>query len=316
MNSWLREAGKKLFAFLAVLTLTVQSVLPVCADTVDAGQDAAASGDTVSEDDEVYALDYFDRIAVNSVRGILTIRPGEDFGISFPAGWRETPSFSVQDGSLVLSGRKNAQEREHVEKSPDGSVVVLGEDEPAEGSSAQYRNPVQPGSEAAEAAAASEADTAEAAEQEEVTPEIVITIPSGIGIDTMRIAMEEGSLVITDITANAVTIQSGGGDLVMRDVSLGTVDIYSESGSISLTECTFNSLNAGIGAGNVQVQSDDSLERCRMEIETENGEITYNGESKGGQYMQPGNGKRFLTIQVGSGNITIEGHAAHAQDDP
>ena len=114
-------------------------------------------------------------------------------------------------------------------------------------------------------------------------------------------------LIITNITANAVTIQSGGGDLVMKDVSLGTVDIYSDTGSISLAECIFNSLNVGMGGGNVAVQSDDSLARCRMEIETENGEITYNGASKGGQYMQPGNGKRFLTIQVGSGNINING---------
>ena len=75
MNSWLREAGKKLFAFLAVLTLTVQSVLPVCADTVDAGQDAAASGDTVSEDDEVYALDYFDFDLEKAKQRILALNP-------------------------------------------------------------------------------------------------------------------------------------------------------------------------------------------------------------------------------------------------
>ena len=112
---------------------------------------------------------------------------------------------------------------------------------------------------------------------------------------------------MTSITAGTVTIQSGGGDLVMKDVSLGTVDIYSDSGNVSMTECTFNSLNIGMGAGNVKVQSDDPLVRCRMEIGTESGEITYNGDSKGKQYMQPGSGKRFLTIQIGRGNISIDG---------
>ena len=324
MNSRLRNAGKRLLTLLAVLTLIGQSVLPVCADTVDTGKDTSASGYTVSEEKDTYILGYFDRIAVNSVKGTLTIRPGEDFSISFPAGVGKIPSFSVQDEILVVSGRKSAQEQEQAEKSSNGSVVVLGEDEPAEGSAAQYHGSAQSESAAAEetaaqadtgtsadietsAAAEEAAENETAAESEEITPEIVITIPSGVGIDTMRIAMEEGSLIITNITANAVTIQSGGGDLVMKDVSLGTVDIYSDTGSISLAECIFNSLNVGMGGGNVAVQSDDSLARCRMEIETENGEITYNGASKGGQYMQPGNGKRFLTIQVGSGNINING---------
>lgn len=318
MNSRLRKAGKRLLTLLAVLTLIGQSVLPVCADTVDTGKDTSASGYTVSEEKNSYILEYFDRIAVNSVKGTLTIRPGEDFSISFPAGEGKIPSFSVQDEILVVSGRKSAREQEQAEKSSNGAVVVLGEDEPAEGSAAQNHGSSQSeiaAAEGTEARADTEkaadfeeaAENETAAESEEMTSEIVITVPSGVGIDTMRIAMEEGSLIITNITANAVTIQSGGGDLVMKDVSLGTVDIYSDTGSVSLAECIFNSLNVGMGGGNVALQSDDSLARCRMEIETENGEITYNGASKGGQYMQPGNGKRFLTIQVGSGNINING---------
>ena len=135
----------------------------------------------------------------------------------------------------------------------------------------------------------------------------MITIPSGIGLDTLRVAMENGNLIITDITANSVTIQSGGGKLVMKDVSLGTVDIYTDSGSVSVSECNFNSLNIGMAEGRVEINSDESLSRCRMEIKTGDGEISYNGTSEGDQYMQPGNGKRFLTIQMGSGDISIKG---------
>ena len=135
----------------------------------------------------------------------------------------------------------------------------------------------------------------------------MITIPSGIGLDTLRVAMENGNLIITDITANSVTIQSGGGKLVMKDVSLGTVDIYTDSGSVSVSECNFNSLNIGMAEGRVEINSDESLARCRMEIGTGDGEISYNGTSEGDQYMQPGNGKRFLTIQMGSGDISIKG---------
>lgn len=347
MNSWLREAGKKLLALLAVLTLMGQSVLPAYADTADTGKensytensysensysenyysDTSSSGYTVSENKKSYALEYFDRIAVNSVKGMLTVRPGEDFAIAFPAGWDNLPSFSVQDETLVVSGRGSAETQEKARKSADGSVVVLGEDEPAEGYSgaAKDSGASKDAEKEAEADTGAEAETdtgaeavpeetaeeasepEETAESDDITPEIVITIPSGVGVDTMRIAMEEGAFIMTGITAGTVTIQSGGGDLVMKDVSLGTVDIYSDSGNVSMTECTFNSLNIGMGAGNVKVQSDDPLVRCRMEIGTESGEITYNGDSKGKQYMQPGSGKRFLTIQIGRGNISIDG---------
>ena len=323
MNRLFRDAGKVLCAFLAAITLIGQSVLPVYAGTAGAKSETSASGYTVSEETGFYTLDYFDRIAINSVRGILTIKPGDDFTISFPNGWEHIPSFSVQDDILVVSGRKSAEQ----EKSANGSVVVIGEDEPAadggsasaaevsadtENSTAMAAEVSEPGepAETAEPAETTEpAETAEPAEAEtsEAEPEIVITIPSGVGLDTLRIAMENGKLIMTDITANSVTIQSGGGSLIMKDVSLGTVDIYTDAGSVSVSECTFNSLNIGMADGRVEVDSDESLARCRMEIKTGDGEISYNGTSEGDQYMQPGNGKRFLMIQVGSGDISIKG---------
>ena len=299
MNRLLRDAGKGLIAFLAAITLIVQSVLPVYAGTAGAKSETSASGYTVSEETGFYTLDYFDRIAINSVRGTLTIKPGEDFTISFPNGWEHIPSFSVQDDILVVSGRKSADQ----EKSSDGSVVVIGEDEPAADGNSAEAEPAAEG-ESAEVEPASSTETSEANGAE---PEIVITIPSGIGLDTLRVAMENGNLIITDITANSVTIQSGGGKLVMKDVSLGTVDIYTDSGSVSVSECNFNSLNIGMAEGRVEINSDESLARCRMEIKTGDGEISYNGTSEGDQYMQPGNGKRFLTIQMGSGDISIKG---------
>ena len=302
MNRLFRDAGKVLCAFLAAITLIGQSVLPVYAGTAGAKSETSASGYTVSEETGFYTLDYFDRIAINSVRGVLTIKPGEDFTISFPNGWEHIPSFSVQDDILVVSGRKSADQ----EKSANGSVVVIGEDEPAADGGSASAAEVSADTENSTAVAA-EVSEAETSEEDGAEPEIVITIPSGVGLDTLRIAMENGKLIMTDITANSVTIQSGGGSLVMKDVSLGTVDIYTDAGSVSVSECTFNSLNIGMAEGRVEVDSDESLARCRMEIKTGDGEISYNGTSEGDQYMQPGNGKRFLTIQVGSGDISIKG---------
>ena len=309
MNRLFRDAGKVLCAFLTAITLIGQSVLPVYAGTAGAKSETSASGYTVSEETGFYTLDYFDRIAINSVRGVLTIKPGEDFTISFPNGWEHIPSFSVQDDILVVSGRKSADQSE---KSSDGSVVVIGEDEPAADGGSASAAEVSADTEnstavAAEVSEPEEPSEAESSEEDGAEPEIVITIPSGVGLDTLRIAMENGKLIMTDITANSVTIQSGGGSLVMKDVSLGTVDIYTDAGSVSVSECTFNSLNIGMAEGRVEVDSDESLARCRMEIKTGDGEISYNGTSEGDQYMQPGNGKRFLTIQVGSGDISIKG---------
>ena len=304
MRDWRREAGRGILALLCVTALLLQGVLPVYADTAD--------GEEVVEGEGIYSLEYFDRIAVNSISGKLTICSGEDFAISFPAGWQETPGFSVQDEILVVSGRKSDTSAENT-----GDAVVLGEDEPAPGSaesaadeqSAEAEETEKVGKAATEEAAeAEEAEAEETVEVEEAAaedPETVITIPAGVGLDTLRVAIKEGDLILADVTAGSVTIQSGGGDMEMSNVSLGTVDIYSDIGSVAMSECTFNSLNIGIGEGDVTVSTNDTLERCRMELKTSEGDIRYNGESLGTQFMQPGSGKRFLMIQAGVGNIDI-----------
>ena len=147
MSRWLREIKKGMIA-LAALTLLLQGALPVRAYAADTTEDTETreeeesdreepdtegsnyeSSDYESSDQDSYILDYFDRIAVNSVSGKLTIRSGEDFSISFPAGGDHNPGFSVQDDILVVSGRKGGSE---AEKNADGSAVILGEDEPTE----------------------------------------------------------------------------------------------------------------------------------------------------------------------------------------
>lgn len=293
MRDWRREAGRGMLTLLCAIALLAQSVLPVYADTAD--------GEEAVEGEGIYSLEYFDRIAVNSISGRLTICSGEEFAISFPAGWQETPGFSVQDEILVVSGRKSDTNTEST-----GDAVVLGEDEPAPGSAESTAGEQSEEAGTAEEAAEEAGEVEEAAAEEAgEEPETVITIPAGVGLDTLRIAIKEGDLILTDVTAGSVTIQSGGGDMDMSNVSLGTVDIYSDIGSVAMSECTFNSLNIGIGDGDVSVSTNDTLERCRMELKTSDGDIRYNGESLGTQFMQPGSGKRFLMIQAGTGSIDI-----------
>ena len=301
MNRWIREAGRGICALLCIATLIVQSVLPVYADTADTENEAAGIE---------YELDYFNRIAVNSVRGIVTIRTGEDFGISFPAGWEELPGYSVQDEILVVSGRKTSGGGSA--QSESDTAVILGEDEPAaSGGQTEKAAPQTEAEETTESAeettGAAEADQAPAEAAAAVVPEMVITVPAGIGIDTLRIAMESGNLNLKEITANSVTIQSGGGSLYLRDVSLGTVDIYTETGEIFMADSTFTNLNIGMGNGTVNVSADEGLSGCRMELKTGNGEILYNGASQGAECLIPGSGKRSLTVQIGSGSITVDG---------
>ena len=297
MNRWIREAGRGICALLCIATLIVQSVLPVYADTADTENEAAGIE---------YELDYFNRIAVNSVRGIVTIRTGEDFGISFPAGWEELPGYSVQDEILVVSGRKTSGGGSA--QSESDTAVIRGEDEPAaSGGQTEKAAPQTEAEENTETAEAAETDQAPAEAAAAVVPEMVITVPAGIGIDTLRIAMESGNLNLKDITANSVTIQSGGGSLYLRDVSLGTVDIYTETGEIFMADSTFTNLNIGMGNGTVNVSADEGLSGCRMELKTGNGEVLYNGASQGAECLIPGSGKRSLTVQIGSGSITVDG---------
>lgn len=342
--------------FLTLITLCGQSVLPVMADTADTDEDAAANDYIIEQESVSESLDNFDRIAVSSLHGDLIIRSGEDYGISF-AGWDETPQHYVQDGILVITGKKTDDGTSDDDeaggagsggaKSDDEQVVVIGEDEPGdaggregggngsgttepeEGENAGPADTAKSSDEAADADGngtgtepAEDADHPEDAadtETEDGTAQshenddgkagqqTMITIPSGVGLETLRVAIMDGTLIITDITASDVTIQSTGGDVILRDVSLGTVDIYASEGDVSLIGGSFNNLSIGVGKGNVTVRSDEGLARCRMELHTGNGTVTVNGASKGNQYLQPGNGKRILNIQDEEGDINVTG---------
>ena len=220
MNRWIRETGRALCALLLVTALIAQSVLPVYADTADRKYAAAAvrpggrtrvkrrrqkaaAGEEVWvsgtwENGTTHSLDYFDRIAVSSVRGFLTIRTGEEFSIWLPDGWEEAPGYSVQDEILVVSGKKSGDAGP--EKS-GGSAVVIGEDEPGAGKGAQSRGSGKAGAAAEGRSSAGRLCGRAAQKRRPSLHEIVITIPAGTGLDTLRVAMEAGDLVLTDITA-------------------------------------------------------------------------------------------------------------------
>ncbi len=348
MSGRMRAKGRRAGALLLTLiTLSVQSVLPVLAVTVDSEQETASDGYTIVEESGSQSLEYFDRIAVSSLHGDLTIRSGEDFAISF-SEWNEAPDYYVQDDILVVTGKRmnSGQDASASDDTSDdassgsggdggGDVVILGEDEPGNagsgsggaGDSADAEKTAATGSAdsadagetdgngdtegtgGTEEASAEEAEGSDAGSESEnsASQSTVITVPAGVGLDTLRVAIVDGTLVITDITATDVTIQSAGGDVILKDVSFGTVDVYSSDGDVQLVNGSFNSMSIGVGTGNVSVQSDEGLARCRMELRTENGTITVNGAVKGSQYLQPGNGKRTLNIQDEDGDITVAG---------
>lgn len=138
-------------------------------------------------------------------------------------------------------------------------------------------------------------------------PQVIVTIPFGVGLDQLWISQESGSLVITDISADLVTVWTEDGDLHAKGTVFGTVEIYAQKGDIKLSEISFNSLYISAETGDLSVQSTDGLERCKMELKTSEGSITVNGAPKGRQYLQSGNGRRSLRLQTDEGDISVRG---------
>lgn len=138
-------------------------------------------------------------------------------------------------------------------------------------------------------------------------PAVIVTLPSGVGMEKLRISQNSGAVLITDVSAEQVSIWTGDGDLRTRGTNFGTVEIYAGDGNMTLTEAVFNSLYISSGEGNISVQSSEGLERCLMQLKTGDGTITVNGARKGRQYLQTGNGKRSLDVQAESGDISVRG---------
>lgn len=112
-----------------------------------------------------------------------------------------------------------------------------------------------------------------------VETRIEVTIPSGVRLEECRITLGAGTLVIEDIDAAILTLETGAGSVTASRVKAEKTRVETGAGQAVFKDVSFASLTASTGAGQVVLQGDITKD---AEISTGAGaiELSLSGSEK------------------------------------
>ena len=111
-----------------------------------------------------------------------------------------------------------------------------------------------------------------------ITCEIVITIPK-------------------DAEITSATLNSDVGNISVEDCIINDMSIESDVGNVELSNVTFNNLTIQTDVGNIEVTDVKDIDKYNVDLSTDLGKITYCGSSSKGSLNK--------TVSSAKGNITI-----------
>lgn len=157
--------------------------------------------------------------------------------------------------------------------------------------------------------------------------EMTLTIPSGAVLNNATIEADVGNITITDISMGYIELQADVGEislnscdfnnsdieadignLKINSCNLGKAEINADMGNINMTSCDFTDIEVSNDMGNISLSTDMDLSGYSMDIATELGNLTINGENHKRHYNQSAADSPDtyrLIIENEAGNIDV-----------
>ncbi|MBO6008002.1 MAG: DUF4097 family beta strand repeat protein [Lachnospiraceae bacterium] len=130
---------------------------------------------------------------------------------------------------------------------------------------------------------------------------IRITVPAGTELEKLHVNINAGSLDISDIKADTVTIDMDAGDLDIDGIEAGKIEIDCDAGNVEARSCTADLFVLDLDAGNADF-SDCEIETIEADVDAGNFEAR-NCTINGG------------TCNTSLGNIYLSGNIGNVKTD-
>ncbi len=147
------------------------------------------------------------------------------------------------------------------------------------------------------------------------SPRIVVTVPEGYELTRAEIENKAGSMTITGLSAEELTVRSGAGEVILEEISAGYFSLYTGAGKTTGDQVLSDETKIQGGAGELRFTD------CRLgnlQLESGVGKTTISGEIPGSSTVRCGvgetslqiNGKREeyrLSVQSSIGSVKVNG---------
>ncbi len=174
---------------------------------------------------------------------------------------------------------------------------------------------------------------------------ITIHIPKGTALDDVKLTADTGSVTFTDITCSTawleadtgsvnlnsskaaeatLTTDTGGinvnnsnveknlnvdadtGSIKLSDSELSDIIVASDTGSFTVTNTSFNTVQAELDTGSINIEAPGKQEDYDLELETDTGSVKLNGNKEEKNVSQKGGSGKSITAETDTGSLIID----------
>ena len=135
---------------------------------------------------------------------------------------------------------------------------------------------------------------------------ITITVPKDKMLESIDLKLDMGSITITDLKMDKTKVQADMGSITAENCELGDASLETEMGSVKADRCGFTSLSAESEMGSIDINVNGSVQEMDLDLSTEMGSVTVDGEKVTKNFEQTGNGGKSIKAETEMGSIKIK----------
>lgn len=242
------------------------------------GPDGAHAPDTESRTLSQEFPDGFQSVDLDMESGNVTLIPSDRFGVQIQSGVNDSFTCSAEGGTLKITGSKQSR-----------TVWMNFDFGPRKRDTVQIRIP-----------------KGTALKNLKLRVRDGDVRMSGLKLSRLACTMKNGNLNLSDSTVGSAVLNNSYGGIQASGLNSGGLTIYGKNGNIRLSGTLKGKNYIHSAYGNIGIQTLFPQNRYTLELSTNYGSVTVNGQKLSGSLLQTGTSENSLTASAKNGNVSVD----------
>lgn len=134
---------------------------------------------------------------------------------------------------------------------------------------------------------------------------LTIVLPKDAVLSNVEVELDFGALELDGVSVQNGTLRTDAGDLNVKNCVLGNMTIDMDTGDLDVQQCDFEMLDIRQDVGDVNISGMQDLEKADIDMRVSLGSLSVNGQDRGTEFVQRGDGGSVLRVTNDVGNIDL-----------